>query len=164
VWINTKDKTKKDKTESSILNNMSQTIDEQIVLMPYTLCKGGKNVPLSMPEVLGMMIQDFVRPDMVRVAAKKKWDAVLLQIKFQGECNTGAGRDSMAWGRWVNVLDDDEWERLMVEHAMTPEVEARMRATDWDDGMADEFLGLTFTGNWLEMIGEMNEWGLEQCW
>ena len=60
----------------------------------------------------------------------------------------------MAWGRWVNVLDDDEWERLMVEHAMTPEVEARMRATDWDDGMADEFLGMTFTENWLEMIDQ----------
>ena len=132
---------------------MSQS-DDEIVLLPLTLGKGGMMSPLLMPDVMSMLIHDFVRPDLIKVAAKKNMDDVIAQVKSQGEQNIYCGQDAGAWGLWVNTLNDDEWQRLVVEHAMTPEVEARMRAADWSDAYADEFLGITMTENWLMMRGQ----------
>ena len=127
---------------------MSQS-DDEIVLLPLTLGKGGMMSPLLMPDVMSRLIHDFVRPDLIKVAAKKNMDDVIARVKSEGEQNIYCGQDSMAWGLWVNTLNDDEWQRLIVEHAMTPEVEARMRAADWSDAYADEFLELSFTQTWL---------------
>jgi len=104
-----------------------------------------KNANLEMPDVLSSLIQDFIRPN----PFKKDWDAVEAQMRELGEDARFSGKDSDAWGAWVNRFTDDEWD-LMVSNNIAPpwliEVEG--------DYIQQEFLGMTRAQEMLQMAAD----------
>ena len=58
---------------------MSQS-DEEIVLLPLTLGKGGMMTPLRMPDVMSILIHDFIRPDWIKIAADEDHHTAMAEL------------------------------------------------------------------------------------
>jgi len=95
-----------------------------------------------MPDELSSLIQDFIRPN----PYKKKWDAVIKMMRELGEDCRYGGKDSNAWGGWVNRFNDHDWD-LMVSNNIAPQWLIEEEGQD----LVDEFFGMTRAQEMLEV-------------
>ena len=103
---------------------------------------------LQMPDELSSLIQDFIRPN----PYKNKWDAAVADIKILGEHCRYGGKDSHAWGPWVNRFNDHDWD-LMVSNCVAP----AWLIEEEGEHINDEFLGMTRAEEMMEMLYIVNE-------
>ena len=113
---------------------------------------------LSMPDVIGEMIQDFIRPDLVKIANKKKMDKVVNRIMIDGENIRNGDFHHLRYEVDENsyCISEEDWERLIVEQTIDPAVEVIMRRHGWSDEAADNFFANTMTVNWLDNMDTSN--------
>ena len=94
----------------------------------------------QMPDEMSRLIHDFVRPN----PYKKKWDAVVEKIQFYGDGSRYGSQDSMAHGRWVKLLNEWEWDVMMVNCIAPPHLLEAV-AEDDADYIQNDFLSGTFS-------------------
>ena len=99
---------------------------------------------MMMPEVLSRTIQDYARPDPVRLDAKNKKNKMLGELLYEAELTLYAGHQPSEWGDWILDVSDEEYRSLNIEHIVP---DAVLEHPEWDDCFIEE----TFTWQWLEL-------------